>query len=83
MLNTNLELTQLCRYRMALLISFQDWSGDLVENGMFYFARRKLVLESGLLQGGERCAYVEVPQELSLEIDSPLDLAFARQESYI
>ena len=29
----------------------QDWSGDLVENGMFYFARRELVLEHGILQG--------------------------------
>ena len=30
----------------------QDWSGDLVENGMFYFARRELVIEHGVLQGG-------------------------------
>lgn len=29
----------------------QDWSGELVENGMFYFISRHLV-EAGLLQGG-------------------------------
>ena len=29
----------------------QDWPGDLVENGMFYFARRELVLDHGVLQG--------------------------------
>jgi N-acylneuraminate cytidylyltransferase len=29
----------------------QDWKGDLVENGMFYFARRHL-LEKGVFQGG-------------------------------
>lgn len=28
----------------------QDWKGELVENGMFYFARRQIVLD-GLLQG--------------------------------
>lgn len=56
----------------------QDWLGDLVENGMFYFARRHLV-EDGVLQGGAQCTYVEVPKELSIEIDSTLDLAFAEQ----
>ena len=29
----------------------QDWPGDLVENGMFYFARREVVLDHGVLQG--------------------------------
>ena len=53
----------------------QDWKGDLVENGMFYFARRHL-LEKGLFQGG-KCTYIEVPSKLSLEIDSRMDLAFA------
>ena len=55
----------------------QDWAGEIVENGMFYFATRQLVL-SGLLQGG-RCGYVEIPAEYSVEIDSPFDLAFAEQ----
>ena len=36
-------------------------------------------VESGILQGGEKFTYVEVPQELSIEIDTPLDLAFAEQ----
>lgn len=27
----------------------QDWNGELVETGMFYFAKRKLI-EDGLLQ---------------------------------
>ena len=53
----------------------QDWQGELVENGMFYFARRHL-LEKGIFQGG-KCTYVEVPADLSLEIDSPLDLVCA------
>ncbi len=55
----------------------QDWRGDLVENGMFYFARRSLVLDDGLLQGGKHVAYVETPVSLSLEIDTSLDLALA------
>lgn len=54
----------------------QDWSGDVVENGMFYVARRSLLLERGLFQGG-RCTYVEVPKDSSLEIDTPMDLAVA------
>lgn len=29
----------------------QDWNGELVENGMFYFTRRDLVL-NGVIQGG-------------------------------
>jgi len=29
----------------------QDWDGELVENGMFYFARSWLI-DEGLLQGG-------------------------------
>ena len=44
---------------------------------MFYFSRRELLAE-GLFQGG-RCGYVEIPQEYSVEIDSPFDLAFAEQ----
>ena len=55
----------------------QDYKGDVVENGMFYFSRRELI-EDGLFQGG-KCGYVEIPQEYSVEIDSPFDLAFAEQ----
>lgn len=57
----------------------QDWKGDLVENGMFYFAKRQLLETQGLLQGGRKCTYVEVDAKLSLEIDSSLDLALAQQ----
>ena len=56
----------------------QDWKGDLVENGMLYFAKRNLVQNRKILQGG-KVAYVEVPQRLSIEIDSSLDLAHAEQ----
>ena len=44
---------------------------------MFYFCRRELV-QQGLFQGG-KCAYVEIPAEHSVDIDSPFDLAFAEQ----
>ncbi|XP_050686206.1 N-acylneuraminate cytidylyltransferase A-like [Eriocheir sinensis] len=54
----------------------QDWPGELSENGMFYAAKVELV-KSGLLQGN-RCGYVEVPQEDSLEIDSPFDAVVAQ-----
>ena len=33
-------------------------------------------------QGG-RCAYVEVPAEYSVEVDTPFDLAFAEQVAVI
>ena len=56
----------------------QDWKGDLVENGMLYFARRHLIETERVLQGGQ-CTYVEVPPNLSIEIDSSLDLAHAEQ----
>ena len=56
----------------------QDWKGDLVENGMLYFARRHLIETDRVLQGGN-CTYVEVPPNLSIEIDSSLDLAHAEQ----
>jgi hypothetical protein len=36
-------------------------------------------VEDGVLQGGCLCTYVEVPKELSIEIDTTLDLAFAEQ----
>lgn len=69
---TPLNFNPACRPRR------QDWKGDLVENGMFYFAKRHLLESSGVFQGG-KCTYIEVPPECSLEIDSPLDLAFAKQ----
>ncbi|KAI5727511.1 hypothetical protein M8J77_003216 [Diaphorina citri] len=57
----------------------QDWEGELVENGMFYFFRTRL-LKSHVLQGGQ-LGVVEIPQNRSLEIDSPLDLRIAQAMS--
>nr|BBB02484.1 CMP-sialic acid synthetase [Tribolium castaneum] len=54
----------------------QDWSGELLENGMFYFAERKLI-NRGLLQS-HRCKIVEIPQKDSLEIDTRSDLDVAK-----
>lgn len=53
----------------------QDWAGELIENGMFYFARTSLI-SHGLLQGG-RCGVVEIPQIYSLEVDTAFDLKMA------
>lgn len=56
----------------------QDWKGELLENGMFYFATKNLI-SYGLLQGG-RCGFVEIPKEYSNEIDTPFDLRVAEAE---
>ncbi|XP_023714254.1 N-acylneuraminate cytidylyltransferase isoform X2 [Cryptotermes secundus] len=56
----------------------QDWDGELVENGMFYFATANLITY-GLLQGG-RCGTVDIPKEYSNEIDSPFDLQAAEAQ---
>nr|CAD7426415.1 unnamed protein product [Timema monikensis] len=56
----------------------QDWPGELVENGMFYFTTCRLA-QQGLLQG-ERCGIVEIPKNCSIEIDTPLDLELARMQ---
>ncbi|EDV97381.1 N-acylneuraminate cytidylyltransferase A [Drosophila grimshawi] len=54
----------------------QDWKGDMVEAGMFYFSKRNLAMK-GLLQN-EKCAVVEIKGEDGLEIDSYRDLDIAR-----
>jgi len=54
----------------------QDWQGEFVENGMFYFVRRSIV-EKGALQGTRSCV-VEIFKKNSLEIDTPEDLKVAR-----
>ncbi|XP_060657361.1 N-acylneuraminate cytidylyltransferase A [Drosophila nasuta] len=54
----------------------QDWSGDLVEAGMFYFSKRKLAMK-GIFQN-EKCSVVEIAPEDGLEIDSYRDLTVAR-----
>lgn len=53
----------------------QDWTGELVECGMFYFVTAELI-KLGLLQGG-KCGYVEIPREYALEIDSYYDWLIA------
>lgn len=53
----------------------QDWNGELIENGMFYFAKRKLI-QKGYFQN-KRCAVVEIPSSVSIEIDTDLDLFIA------
>uniref|UniRef100_A0A1B6CT69 N-acylneuraminate cytidylyltransferase n=2 Tax=Clastoptera arizonana TaxID=38151 RepID=A0A1B6CT69_9HEMI len=54
----------------------QDWEGELVETGMFYFATRQLI-EQNKFQG-ERVGCIEIPSNHSLEIDVQLDLVVAQ-----
>ncbi|KAH8373313.1 hypothetical protein KR009_000398, partial [Drosophila setifemur] len=53
----------------------QDWEGDIVETGMFYFSKRQLI-ESGILQNN-RCSIVEIDAEDGLEVDTTHDLTLA------
>ncbi|XP_067860823.1 N-acylneuraminate cytidylyltransferase A [Heptranchias perlo] len=55
----------------------QDWSGELYENGSFYFATKTLI-ESGLLQGG-KMAYFEMEPEYNVDIDLDIDWPIAEQ----
>ncbi|XP_056410409.1 N-acylneuraminate cytidylyltransferase [Hyla sarda] len=55
----------------------QDWSGELYENGSFYFTTREII-ERGLIQGG-KMAYYEMKQEHSVDIDIDLDWPIAEQ----
>ncbi|XP_069807439.1 N-acylneuraminate cytidylyltransferase [Dendropsophus ebraccatus] len=55
----------------------QDWSGELYENGSFYFTTRELI-NRGLLQGG-KMAYYEMKPEHSIDIDIDLDWPIAEQ----
>ncbi|XP_065079163.1 N-acylneuraminate cytidylyltransferase A [Ochlerotatus camptorhynchus] len=55
----------------------QDWEGELVETGMFYFARKRLLL-GGHFQN-ENCEVVVIDDKDSLEIDSFYDLELARK----
>ncbi|KAJ8366329.1 hypothetical protein AAFF_G00361310 [Aldrovandia affinis] len=55
----------------------QDWAGELIENGSFYFATRQLI-EKGLLQGG-KMAYYEMLPEYSVDIDVDIDWPVAEQ----
>uniref|UniRef100_H2YJB3 N-acylneuraminate cytidylyltransferase n=1 Tax=Ciona savignyi TaxID=51511 RepID=H2YJB3_CIOSA len=53
----------------------QDWSGELCENGGFYFATTALI-QKGSFQGG-KVGYQEMSKEQSVEVDTPLDLTLA------
>ncbi|XP_035208729.1 N-acylneuraminate cytidylyltransferase A-like [Stegodyphus dumicola] len=55
----------------------QDWNGELVESGHFYVSRVSLIKEN-LLQG-KRCGYVEMPEELCIDIDSETDWIIAEK----
>ncbi|XP_062534855.1 N-acylneuraminate cytidylyltransferase-like [Armigeres subalbatus] len=55
----------------------QDWNGELVETGMFYFAKRKLTLE-GYFQN-DNCEVVVIDDKDAMEIDTPYDLWLARK----
>uniref|UniRef100_A0A182W3I7 N-acylneuraminate cytidylyltransferase n=1 Tax=Anopheles minimus TaxID=112268 RepID=A0A182W3I7_9DIPT len=55
----------------------QDWQGELVETGMFYFSDRRLIMEMGSFQN-ELCTVVEVDELDALEIDDVKDLKLAR-----
>ncbi|XP_029732801.2 N-acylneuraminate cytidylyltransferase A [Aedes albopictus] len=54
----------------------QDWDGELVETGMFYFARKELILEDRFQN--ENCEVVVIDEKDSLEIDTLYDLELAR-----
>ncbi|XP_059184668.1 N-acylneuraminate cytidylyltransferase A [Centropristis striata] len=56
----------------------QDWDGELIENGSFYFTTRDQLLNQGLLQGG-KVAYYEMLPEYSVDIDVDIDWPVAEQ----
>ncbi|XP_014829176.1 PREDICTED: N-acylneuraminate cytidylyltransferase-like isoform X1 [Poecilia mexicana] len=56
----------------------QDWNGELIENGSFYFATRDLIMKEGRLQGG-RVAYFEMEPQRSVDIDVNSDWPLAEQ----
>lgn len=50
----------------------QDWDGELVENGAFYFTRKETLFGSGCRLGGKVVVY-EMPAYTAYEIDEPAD----------
>ncbi|XP_037935941.1 N-acylneuraminate cytidylyltransferase [Teleopsis dalmanni] len=54
----------------------QDWPGELIETGMFYFSSRRLTVENKFQN--ERCGVVEVNHRDSLEIDDYDDVITAK-----
>ncbi|XP_070849845.1 N-acylneuraminate cytidylyltransferase A [Chaetodon trifascialis] len=56
----------------------QDWDGELCENGSFYFTKRDLIVNKGVLQG-DNVAYYEMLPEYSVDIDVDIDWPVAEQ----
>ncbi len=63
----------------------QDWEGELVENGAFYFTRKALLEGEKCRLGGKVCVF-EMPAHTSFEVDEPEDWtileALARRHGY-
>lgn len=63
----------------------QDWEGELIENGAFYFTRKALLEGAKCRLGGRVCVY-EMPAHTSFEVDEPEDWtileALARRHGY-
>lgn len=51
----------------------QEWSGELVENGAFYFTKVSALKETGHRLGG-KCQVYEMPRHCSVDLDEPSDL---------
>lgn len=52
----------------------QDWDGELVENGAFYFTRKATLESEQCRLGGKVCVH-EMPGHMAYEIDEPEDWA--------
>jgi len=50
----------------------QDWDGELIENGAFYFTDKPLLDKTECRLGGKLCLY-EMPEHTLVELDSPVD----------
>merc|ERR1712216_585040 len=50
----------------------QDWNGELIENGAFYFTKQPL-FESSKCRLGGKIALYEMPEHTLCELDSPVD----------
>ncbi|CAL8088526.1 unnamed protein product [Orchesella dallaii] len=55
----------------------QEWEGEMVENGMFYFTLRHVLVNYQVFQS-ENSGYVEIPKHHSMEIDTMEDLELVR-----
>ncbi|XP_020713560.1 N-acylneuraminate cytidylyltransferase A isoform X2 [Ceratitis capitata] len=55
----------------------QDWLGELIETGMFYFATRHLVVTENRFQN-EKCGIVEIDPADAMEIDTYTDVVVAQ-----